>query len=141
MVLPRVPKFEAKRDFYEYYQDYYHCANPDAGDVQILQPAFVAHTGNGWTLAATGLLEVVTQQPKQRPVVVQPPVVQQQPVIKHEEPAPAPAPKKEQPGARACTDCGALIEAKYAFCWKCGSAMENEQHSSVPKPRKPPTLL
>ena len=130
IVLPRAAKFAAKRDFYEFYQDYYHCTNPDAGEVQIVQPALVAHTGNGWTLAATGLLEVVNQRPKPRPVV-------QPPVIKHEEPepapAPAPAPKKEQPGVRACTDCGALIEAKYAFCWKCGSAMENE--------RKPPTLL
>src|SRR6476661_6083813 len=39
VVLPRATKFAAKRDFYEYYQDYYHCANPDAGDVQIIQPA------------------------------------------------------------------------------------------------------
>jgi len=149
IVLPGTAKFAAKRDFYEYYQDYYHCANPDAGDVQIVEPALVAHTGNGWTLAETGLLEVIKQQPKPRPVVspvVQPPVVQQPPVqavAKHEEPepAPAPAPKKEQPGVRACTDCGALIEAKYAFCWKCGSAMDNEHHSSVPNVRKPPTLL
>ena len=142
IVLPRTAKFAAKRDFYEYYQDYYHCSNPDAGDVQIVQPAFVAHTGNGWTLAATGLLEVIKQQPKPRPVVspvVQPPP----PVIKHEEPepAPAPAPPNEQPGTRACTDCGSLIEAKYAFCWKCGSAMDDERHSSIPAPRKPPTLL
>ena len=146
IVLPRTTKFATKRDFYEYYQDYYHCANPDAGDLQILQPALVARGGNGWTLAATGLLEVVKQQPKQRPVVV-PPVVQQPvlkpPVVKHEEPepAPAPAPKKEHSGARACTDCGALIEDKYAFCWKCGNAMDNEHHSSIPNPRKPPTLL
>jgi hypothetical protein len=140
IVLPRAAKFAAKRDFYEYYQDYYHCSNPDAGDVQIVEPALVARTGNGWTLAATGLLDVVRQQPKPRPVVVPPPT----PIIKHEEPepiAPAPAPKKEQPGVRACTDCGALIEAKYAFCWKCGSAMDDEHHSSSPAPRKPPTLL
>ncbi|HEV8169580.1 MAG TPA: hypothetical protein VGP59_09535, partial [Pyrinomonadaceae bacterium] len=74
--------------------------------------------------------------------VVPPPVIQQ-PVVNEPEPAPvpAPAPKKEQPGVRTCTDCGALIEAKYAFCWKCGSAMENEHHSSAPNPRKPPTML
>ena len=41
IVLPRAPKFSAKRDFYEFYQDYYHCPNPDAGEVQIIQPAFV----------------------------------------------------------------------------------------------------
>ena len=55
VVLPRAPKFSTKRDFYEFYQDYYHCPNPDAGDVQILQPAFVSRSGNGWTLVATGI--------------------------------------------------------------------------------------
>ena len=33
VVLPRASKFAAKRDFYEFYQDYYHCPNPDAGEV------------------------------------------------------------------------------------------------------------
>jgi hypothetical protein len=144
IVVPRTTKFAAKRDFYEYYQDYYHCANPDAGDVQIIQPALLARAGNGWTLAATGLLEVIKQQPKQRPVVA--PVVQP-PIVKHEEPepapvpAPAPAPKKEQAGLRACTECGAMIESKYAFCWKCGNAMDSEHHSSISNERKPPTML
>jgi hypothetical protein len=144
IVVPRTTKFAAKRDFYEYYQDYYHCANPDAGDVQIIQPALLARAGNGWTLAATGLLEVIKQQPKQRPVVA--PVVQP-PIVKHEEPepapvpAPAPAPKKEQAGLRACTECGAMIESKYAFCWKCGNAMDSEHHSSISNGRKPPTML
>ena len=64
VVLPRAPKFSSKRDFYEFYQDYYHCPNPDAGDVQIIQPAFVSDTGNGWTLVATGMLEVIKPQPK-----------------------------------------------------------------------------
>ena len=149
IILPRATKFAAKRDFYEYYQDYYHCANPDAGEVQIIQPAFVARAGNGWTLAATGLLDVIKQQAKPRPAVVQAPVIQPPPiqpvakqVARHEEPDPAPAPRKEQSGARACTDCGALIESKYAFCWKCGNAMDSEQHSSsIPNGHKPTTLL
>ena len=149
IVLPRASKFAAKRDFYEFYQDYYHCPNPDAGDVQIIRPAFVNSTGEGWTLTATGLLDVVKEQPKPKPVVT--PVIQPPPpvVAKREEPiaaptpapVPAPAPQKEQPGVRACDDCGSLIEAKYAFCWKCGHAMENEQKSSVSNGRKPPTML
>ena len=145
IVLPRATKFAAKRDFYEFYQDYYHCANPDAGDVQIVQPALVADAGNGWTLAATGLLEVVNQQPKQKPVtapVAKPPAVQA-PVVKHEEPPPAPAPppQKQQRVARPCADCGAMIEMKYAFCWKCGNPMDDEHHSSISNGRKPPTML
>ena len=141
VVLPRATKFAAKRDFYEYYQDYYHCPDPDAGDVQIIQPAMVVRGGNGWTLAATGLLEVVKQQPKQRPVaapVVQPPVAKPT-VVKHEEPAPPP--QKEQPGTRACTECGSMIESKYAFCWKCGNAMDDEHRSSVSNTGKPPMMM
>ena len=146
ILMPRASKFAAKRDFYEFYQDYYHCPNPDAGDVQIIHPAFVSREGEGWTLTATGLLEVIKEQPKPKPViapVIQPPTP---PVAaKREEPVapptPPPAPQKEQPGVRACTDCGSLIEAKYSFCWKCGHSMENEHKSSVSNGRKPPTML
>ena len=144
-VLPRTPKFAAKRDFYEFYQDYYHCPNPDAGEVQITQPAMVNRAGNGWTLTATGMLEVLTPQPVQKPKLVAPvPVVEPPPppVVKHEEPAPEPVPQKEQqPGVKTCADCGSMIEAKYAFCWKCGHAMEGERHPSSSNERKPPTML
>jgi hypothetical protein len=146
VVLPRAPKFSSKRDFYEFYQDYYHCANPDAGDVQIIQPAFVSETGNGWNLVATGMLEVSKPQPKKtvsppiqspavQPPVVQPPVVQSpvRPAVAKreeevipEEPAPVTA-RKAETSARACPDCGSMIEEKYAFCWKCGHALEGEQ--------------
>src|SRR5215216_1396986 len=138
IVLPRTAKFSTKRDFYEFYQDYYHCSNPDAGEIQIIQPALVSRSGEGWTLTATGLLDVIKEQPKQKPVVVQPPP----PVAaaKREEPEPAIQPQKEQPGARTCADCGSLIELKYAYCWKCGHAMDTE-HKSVSNGRKPPTLL
>jgi hypothetical protein len=141
IVLPRTSKFSTKRDFYEYYQDYYHCSNPDAGEIQIIQPAFVNRTGEGWTLTATGLLDVIKE--KQKPVA--PPVVQPAPpppvaAAKREEPEPVVQPQKEQPGARTCTDCGSLIEAKYAYCWKCGHAMDTE-HKSVSNGRKPPTIF
>ncbi|HLM24135.1 MAG TPA: hypothetical protein VK274_03715 [Pyrinomonadaceae bacterium] len=145
IVLPRASKFAAKRDFYEFYQDYYHCSNPDAGEVQIIHPAFVSREGEGWTLTATGLLEIIKEQPKPKPVVA--PVIQPPPPVaaKLEEAVPvatpAPAPQKEQPGVRACTDCGSLIEAKYSFCWKCGQAMDTEEKSSVSNGRKPPTML
>ena len=148
IVLPRATKFAAKRDFYEFYQDYYHCPNPDAGEVQIIHPAFVSRVGEGWTLTTTGLLDVIKEQPKPKPVpapVIQPPPPPPPVATKREEPvaaptpAPAPAPQKEQPGVRACVDCGSMIEAKYAFCWKCGHAMDGE--SSISNGRKPPTML
>ncbi len=143
VVLPRAPKFSTKRDFYEFYQDYYHCANPDAGDVQIVQPAFVTDSGNGWNLVATGLLEVIKPQPKLQPKktvappVIQPPVVKRDEEVIPEPPVPAKKPevaaKKAETGARACPDCGSMIEEKYSFCWKCGHALEGE--------RKPRTIL
>jgi len=141
IVLPRASKFSTKRDFYEFYQDYYHCPNPDAGDVQILQPAFVSRSGNGWTLVATGTLDVIKEQPKKKAAapVIQPlpPKPQPQPQLpvakREEEPEPEPVvtAKKTAPGARPCSECGSLIEQKYAFCWKCGHSMENER-----KPRQ-----
>ena len=137
VVLPRAGKFAAKRDFYEYYQDYYHCANPEAGEVQIIQPAYVAPSGEGWTLETTGLLDVIQEIPKKKsvPVVVQqplPPAVQQPvapvqppvpPVIRSEEPELMIA-KQQGPVARPCPDCGAMIEMRYSFCWKCGHSLE-----------------
>ena len=139
VVLPRAPKFSTKRDFYEFYQDYYHCSNPDAGDVQIVQPALVTRAGNGWTFAATGILEVTREQPKKKPVapVVQPPPQPKPqpqppaPVAKHEEPEPVITAKKADTGIRTCSECGSQIEEKYAFCWKCGHSMQNER-----KPRQ-----
>ena len=137
-VLPRASKFSTKRDFYEFYQDYYHCPNPDAGDVQIVQPAFVKRSNGGWTLVATGMLDVIKeQQPKKKPVVtpvVQPatPAPMPPPAPKREEPEPVVAAKKEEtPSVRTCTECGSQIEDKYFFCWKCGHSMSNES-----KPRQ-----
>ncbi|HYV10054.1 MAG TPA: hypothetical protein VE980_04010 [Pyrinomonadaceae bacterium] len=138
-VLPRASKFSTKRDFYEFYQDYYHCPNPDAGDVQIVQPAFVKRAENGWSLVATGILDVIKeQQPKKKPAVapvVQPKAAAPPPAPKREEPAePVVAAKKEAPAApavRTCTECGSQIEDKYFFCWKCGHSMTDES-----KPRQ-----
>ena len=134
IVLPRTPRFSTKRDFYEYFQDYYHCPNPDAGEVQIVQPAVVARAGNGWTLEETGVLEVIQEQPKRKLITPVANVGQPPPIVRREEvearkpePAPEPPPplpKREQPGIRTCPDCGSSIEAKYAFCWKCGNAMD-----------------
>lgn len=162
VVLPRAPRFTNKRDFYEFYQDYYHCPNPDAGEVQIVQPASVARAEKGWTLESSGVLEVVREQPGKQTVapVIQPPIapviqspIVQPPVVQREEVEPrvvkeaVKEPVKEvpretaQPGGRACPDCGSLIEAKYSFCWKCGAALGDERKSSSSNTRKPGTLI
>src|SRR6185503_6766473 len=116
VVLPRASRFSSKRDFYEFYQDYYHCPNPDEGDVQIIQPAFVADSGNRWNLVATGLLEVIKSQPKPQPkkILAPAPVIQPPPVVKRKEEVREPEPpvienmvtaKKQEPAGRACPEC------------------------------------
>jgi hypothetical protein len=152
IVLPRAPRFSARRDFYEFYQDYYHCQKPDAGEVKILRPAAVTRAGGGWKLQTTGLLEVIGEQPKKKPVEVSVPPSRPEPVPPkriEQPPAPPvaavpPAPpavaataKKEQPVMKTCEGCGASIESKYAFCWKCGSAMNARSNGPVVVRSKP----
>jgi hypothetical protein len=162
IVLPRAHRFAARRDFYEYYQDYYHCPKPDAGEIHILRPAAVDRAGVGWTLHATGVLEVVSEEPKKKPVEVKPaPPPQRQTVDVPATPAPPPPKqqpvanvpaiepvvqkridelraldaktdaKKEVPSTQACHECGAAIESRYAFCWKCGAAMSSQSNGPV----------
>ena len=157
IVLPRAPRFARSRDFYEFYQDYYHCSKPEAGEVRIVHPATVNRAGGGWTLQATGLLEVIGEQPKKKRVEVPPasaPEVVAQKRIERieriEQPAPPPRVevrsepvrepvrvKKEQPDVKTCNGCGAAIESRYAFCWKCGSAMSSQSNGPVVVRSKP----
>jgi hypothetical protein len=166
IVLPRASRFATRRDFYEYYQDYYHCPKPDAGEVRILRPAAVNRAGAGWKLQATGLLEVIAQvsdsPPKKKAIEVvpaQPPVVRkpvvEEPPVRAEEPRPRvpepprvevrsepPArPVKEEPAVKTCNGCGASIESRYAFCWKCGSAMSSQQSNGPVVVRSKPLPL
>ncbi len=158
IVLPRAAKFSTKRDFYEFYQDYYHCPDPDAGEVQIVEPATVVRAGNGWTLEAPGILEVIREQPKKRIVpapVQQPAQPAMQPpaavpvapriepplVRREEEAAPPVATAAKEAVARPCPDCGLMVESKYAFCWKCGHPMEQAPKPRVSDRKKPGTLL
>lgn len=140
VVLPRTARFANRRDFYEFYQDYYHCPDPDAGEIEIIRPAIVEQSGNGWTLATTGMLEVIPDEPKKKLVTPIAPVVQKLPVERRDEvaarkPDPVPPPERQKPTVKECSNCGSSIEAKYAFCWKCGNAMDAEQK------RNPGTLM
>jgi outer membrane biosynthesis protein TonB len=151
IVLPRALQFSTRRDFYEFYQDYYHCPKPDAGEVKILRPAAVTRAGAGWRLQTTGLLEVIGEQPKKKPIEIpQPrpePIAQKRIEEPPAPPAPAPIPQaapvrqappvtaspapKPEPAVKTCEGCGASIESKYAFCWKCGSALNARSNGPV----------
>lgn len=57
-VIPRATQFHTKQDFYTYYQKYYDCVRPTAGDVWIIGPAVVERVTGGWQLREKGMLEV-----------------------------------------------------------------------------------
>ena len=57
-VVPRATQFQTKQDFYTYYQKYYDCVRPSAGDVWIIGPAVVEKVTGGWQLREKGMLEV-----------------------------------------------------------------------------------
>lgn len=57
-VVPRATQFQTKQDFYTYYQKYYNCDKPSAGDVWIIGPAVVEKVAGGWQLREKGMLEV-----------------------------------------------------------------------------------
>jgi hypothetical protein len=140
IVLPRAPRFATRRDFYEFYQDYYHCTNPEVGEVRIVQPATVSRAGHGWKLETTGALEVVVDQPPPQKKIV-PAVMREEVVAPRRAPEPVPTPvpvpqpppvvevKKESTETQ-CSDCGAMVERRYAFCWKCGHALTAESKPS-----------
>jgi hypothetical protein len=57
-LLPRSTRFASRDDFYEVYQDYYHCSNVNPGELDIIEPASVERVGNGWKLQSMGVLEI-----------------------------------------------------------------------------------
>ena len=57
-VVPNATQFHTKQDFYTYYQKYYDCDRPSAGDVWIIGPAVVERVAGGWQLREKGMLEI-----------------------------------------------------------------------------------
>lgn len=57
-VVPRYAQFQTKQDFYTYYEKYYDCSRPSAGDVWIIEPAVVQNVSGGWQLREKGVLEI-----------------------------------------------------------------------------------
>jgi hypothetical protein len=57
-LLPRVGQFQTKQEFHSYYERYYECGRPSAGDVWIIDPAIVSTVPGGWELREKGVLEV-----------------------------------------------------------------------------------
>lgn len=57
-VIPRATQFQTKQDFLTYFEKYYDCQRPTAGEVWIIEPAVVSTVPGGWQLREKGVLEV-----------------------------------------------------------------------------------
>jgi hypothetical protein len=57
-VVPRSTQFQTKQDFHTYFEKYYDCQKPSAGEVWIIDPAVVSTVPGGWQLREKGVLEV-----------------------------------------------------------------------------------
>ena len=124
-LLPRSTRLSAPRDFYELYQDYYHCSAPASGEITISEPAVVNETRDGWKFERPGVLLVAVDEVRKPPVVTTP---RTEPV------APTKAvPAPVETGATPCKFCETLVEAKYAFCWKCGHPRAKNEQGSRPE--------
>ena len=149
-VLPRMTRFSGPREFYEFYQDYYHHRSElRPGALLIVEPALVEAKREGWRFQTPGLLEVVADQPKParkiRPNEKQPPAEMPAAMtappppppektkpadietFAPEEPAPAVATANDQVSGRVCSHCDSVVEDRYSFCWHCGKPMNSNQ--------------
>jgi hypothetical protein len=116
-MLPRTPRFSTKRDFYEYYQDYYYCAGPASGEVRVVQPAIVDRVSDGWKLKTHGLLEIIGSA-----------TITQSKQVKLKEEKKV---RAEASLTKVCPHCNRQVETKYPFCWHCGKSTRAKEASII----------
>lgn len=60
LLLPKARRFGSEDEFHTFYENFYDCAEPSAGDVSIIRPSTVEEddTNGGWKLKRKGLLKV-----------------------------------------------------------------------------------
>lgn len=140
IALPALTSFTSRQDFYQNYQDCYHCENPAAGDVIIMEPAVVAKVEGGWRLREAGRLEVRAGAAREH---------------KADTPAAGSALTNGSPAATGvrsgrekppvvCRNCGVAVEPEnlaWGFCWNCGKPLgaaepdaTRESQSAPPPP-------
>ena len=162
-VLPRMTRFSGPREFYEFYQDYYHHRSElRPGSLLIIEPALVEPKREGWIFKTPGLLEVVADQPKPARKI-RPSEMQSPAEIAAPPPPKAPPPEKTKPAdietfapeeavpevaaaneelpGRVCVHCGSVVEDRYSFCWHCGKSMKVDQRGSQAEAAKQPRRL
>jgi hypothetical protein len=53
-----------------------------------------------------------------------------EPAAPQRESRPVVAEPEAQPDVTPCSDCGALVESRYSFCWKCGNPLTSQTRQS-----------
>ncbi len=121
IVLPRSARFSSAREFFELYQDYYHCRNVNAGEVHIIEPALAARVDHGWRPESMGILEVVADDAKPsiaRTQSTEPNFVRRT------------ALSTAKIDVAPCMNCVSVVETRYAFCWNCGESTARNSDAS-----------
>jgi len=153
-LIPRSPRLSEPRDFYELYQDYYHCAAPKIGAINVASPAVVSNAGDGWKLEEPGIFEMFDERKlarsasakhaKQKHAVetpalpasaVEAPAAPQSSLATHARDTQK-IPKQIDDAAVPCEECQTPIEPKYAFCWKCGHERGQKKAASADRPER-----
>lgn len=65
-LIPRVTRFQTRQEYYTYYDRFYECERPSAGEVWVVCPAIVGRVGGGWSLLEKGVLEVRDDTPNEQ---------------------------------------------------------------------------
>lgn len=122
IVLPRLTCFASKRDYYNNYQDYYHCEAPSAGEVIVVYPAVAEKVEGWWELQQTGKLEVLSEAFREAAESPQPSDLPIEQRISKER-----VESEQAEPEVACPNCGTHGSSRNAFCWHCGKMIRPDQ--------------
>lgn len=126
IVLPQRIRFTGKQDFYDYYENHFHCEHPAAGEVIILYPAIVNKVDGGWKLKEAGRLKVTAapaETARERAAAILPTTTQNVRMNVKESVKPEAA---AAVASTICPRCVSTVKATDTFCWKCGENLRDE---------------
>jgi hypothetical protein len=161
IVLPQLTRFTSRQEFYDYYENHFHCENPAPGEVLILYPAVVNKVEGGWKLKEAGRLRI-GPRPLEASVVKAPTAPPMPPKVATPAPAaaapPPPSPtiapsqngglraggavrqeqkediRRQQVQTVPCISCASPVKASDTFCWKCGKSLKGQAQENPTGP-------
>jgi hypothetical protein len=58
ILIPKLEKMMMKQEYHNYYEKFYSCKNPGAGEIWIMHPTIVSEVTEGWQMLEKGELEI-----------------------------------------------------------------------------------